>query len=146
MWTITKRVQDQREKSGVTTGDFIDRLNELNKKALNGEFPHISSDQITGQGIVFLAAGFETTSSTLTTLCYNLSKNTDVLETLLQEVDEIVERFDGVVNHDTISDMPYLEACIKENLRLCGPVARMDRLCKKDWTSPDGKLETFNKW
>ena len=89
---------------------------------------------------MFLAAGFETTSSTLTTLCYNLSKNTIVLETLLKEVDETVERFDGVVDHDTINGMPYLEACIKENLRLNGPVARMDRLCMKDWTSPDGKL------
>ena len=58
----------------------------------------------------------------------------------MQEVDETVERFDGVVDHDTISDMPYLEACIKENLRLNGPVARMDRLCMKDWTSTDGKL------
>ena len=139
MWTITKRVQDQREKSGVTTGDFIDRLNELNKKALNGEFPHLSSDQITGQGIVFLAAGFETTSSTLSTLCLNLSKNPAVLERLLEEVDEVVERFEGMVDHNTISDMPYLEACIKEDLRLDGPVARMDRMCQKDWTSPDGE-------
>ena len=68
---------------------------------------------MTGQGIVFLAAGFETTSNTLTTLCLNLAKHPDVLETLLQEVDEIIQRFDGVVDHETISDMPYLDACIK---------------------------------
>ena len=74
LWTITKRIQDQRESSGSNSGDFVDRLNELNKKVKAGEFPSLSSDQITGQGIIFLAAGFETTSSTLATLCYNLSK------------------------------------------------------------------------
>ena len=60
-----------------------------------------------------LAAGFETTSNTLSTLCYNLARYPDVLNTLLQEVDEITEKFDGVVDHETIADMPYLDACIK---------------------------------
>ena len=140
LWKITRRVQDQRQSSGVTTGDFIDRLNELNKKAESGEFPSLTSDQITGQGIIFLAAGFETSASSLSTLCFNLAKNPEVLDRLLEEVDEVVERCDGVVDHETISDMAWLEACIKENLRLCGPVARIDRLCKKDWTSPDGRM------
>ena len=113
LWNLTKKVQDQRLSSGVERGDFIDRLNELNKKVVAGEFPNLTSEQVTGQGIVFLGAGFETTSNTLTTLCLNLAKHPEVLDTLLEEVDEVIERFDGVVNHDTINDMPYLDACIK---------------------------------
>ena len=35
------------------------------------------------------------------------------METLLSEVDTILEEHDGVINHETIADMPYLEACIK---------------------------------
>ena len=62
---------------------------------------------------MFLGAGFETTSNTLTTLCLNLAKHPQVLDSLLEEVDEVIERFDGVVNHETINDMPYLDACIK---------------------------------
>ena len=65
------------------------------------------------QGIIFIAAGFETTSNTLSTLCYNLAKHPDVLDTLITEVDEVFDQFDGVVNHETISEMPFLEACIK---------------------------------
>ena len=65
------------------------------------------------QGIVFIAAGFETTASCLSTICYSLARNPDVFQTLLEEVDDITEKFDGVVNHETITDMPYLDACIK---------------------------------
>ena len=78
------------------------------------------------------------------------------METLLGEVDTILAKHDGVVNHETIADMPYLEACIKvffeislmlfepsltqENLRLHGPVTRNDRLCIKDWVDISGEL------
>ena len=113
LWNLTRSVQAERAKLGTTTGDFIDRLNELNEKWKKGEFPSLSSEQITGQGIIFIAAGFETTSNTLSTLCYNLAKHPDVLDTLITEVDEVFDNFDGVVNHETISEMPFLEACIK---------------------------------
>ena len=60
-----------------------------------------------------MAAGFETTSNTLTTLCLQLAQNQDILLNLLEEVDDVVEKFEGVVDHETIADMPYLDACLK---------------------------------
>ena len=65
------------------------------------------------QGIIFIIAGFETTSNTLSTLCYNLAKHPDILDTLIEEVDSVFDNFGGDVNHETISEMPFLEACIK---------------------------------
>ena len=49
----------------------------------------------------------------MTSLSLSLAKNPAVMETLLSEVDTILEEHDGVINHETIADMPYLEACIK---------------------------------
>ena len=87
------------------SGDFIDRLIELKKRheagkiliyldnyhenivnddhpdqhhTLSGEFPALTTGQITGQSIVFLLAGFETTSNTLASLTYHLAKNPEV--------------------------------------------------------------------
>ena len=87
------------------SGDFIDRLIELKKRheagkiliyldnhhenivnddhhdqhhTLSGEFPALTTGQITGQSIVFLLAGFETTSNTLSSLTYHLAKNPEV--------------------------------------------------------------------
>ena len=144
-------------------GDFIDRLIELKKRheagvwsiitnhhinlchhnlllilistdqPLSGEFPALTTGQITGQSIVFLLAGFETTSNTLSSLTYHLAKNPDVQETLVEEVDDVLEAHGGRLDHESITDMPYLEACIKEALRIFPPVSRNDRMCTKDW-------------
>merc|ERR1712130_913039 len=37
------------------------------------------------------------------------------------------------LERESITDMPYLEACIKEALRIFSPVSRNDRMCTKDW-------------
>jgi len=70
------------------------------------------------QGIVFLLAGYETTAQTLGSLTYHLAKNPEVLDTLVREVDDVLETFQGRVDHETIADMVYLDACVKETLRL----------------------------
>ena len=54
-------------------------------------------------------------------------------DTLVEEVDEVLEAHEGRLDHETITDMPYLEACIKEALRIFPPVSRNDRMCTKDW-------------
>ena len=49
LWEITKRVQNLRESNGPGPGDFIDRINELSRRVQNGEFPSLTTDQVTGQ-------------------------------------------------------------------------------------------------
>ena len=49
LWKITKSVQLQRQSAGAGPGDFIDILNDLNRRVEKGEFPSVTSEQITGQ-------------------------------------------------------------------------------------------------
>ena len=37
----------------------------------------------------------------------------------------MLDDFDGRIDYDTINQMPYLEAAINENLRICPPVTRL---------------------
>merc|ERR1712038_199892 len=134
LYNIPKSVQSEREKSGTGSGDFMYRLIELQKQVKRGEITGISEDQVTGQGIVFFAAGFETTSNTLGTLCYNLVKNPEAMAKLEEEIETTLVEHDGKVNQETVSEMPYLEACIKETLRIFSPAARNDRRCNEDWS------------
>ncbi len=124
LWDMTKEISEKRTHE---RGDFIDRIKEIKKQGILNEY------QTYAQGIGFFQAGFETTSNTLSTLTYALAKNPDVQEELFREVEEVMSKIgDGKMDHETVQDMPYTEACLYENLRLNGPVTRVDRLCLRD--------------
>ena len=51
----------------------------------------LSEEMIMAQGIGFFIAGFETSSNTMSTLCYNLAVNEEVQEKLYQEICSVIE-------------------------------------------------------
>ena len=44
-----------------------------------------------------------------------------------EEIQNVLDKYDGVINHETIGDLTLLEAAINENLRMFGPVIENDR-------------------
>lgn len=50
-------------------------------------FPALSDKEIVAQAFVFILAGYETTSSTLNYLSYNLATHPDVQQRLQEEID-----------------------------------------------------------
>jgi hypothetical protein len=64
---------------------------------------------IMSQGIGFFIAGFETSSNTMSTLCYNLAMNPEVQEKMYQEICSVTEDNNGIIDHETIGHMNYLE-------------------------------------
>ncbi len=50
-----------------------------------------------------------------------------IFEKLYEEIENVLEKHDGQINHKTINEMHFLEAAILENLRMCGPVNQSGR-------------------
>ena len=123
---MTKSIADNRKEP---RNDFIDRLNELN---VDKTTHNLSEEVIMAQGIAFFIAGYETSSNTLSTLCYNLAKNPEVQDKVYEEICKVTEENDGLISHETTSQMSYLEATIEEDLRIHPPVLSLDRECSKD--------------
>lgn len=43
---------------------------------------------------------------------HELAINPDIQQRVHEEIDAVLEKFDGQVTYDSISEMKYLEACI----------------------------------
>jgi len=128
LWDHVRRIQNERTASGQKHGDFVDRLLEMKTSLVKSGL--ISEDQVTAQGMIFFLAGYDTTSRGMGALLYFLSKNPEEYDILQDEIDSV----DGDnFNHDTIADLPYLEASLKEAMRLLPAISRNDRKCVKDW-------------
>ncbi|KAF0294716.1 Cytochrome P450 3A31 [Amphibalanus amphitrite] len=121
-----------REKNPSSTRDFLQLL--MDTKDKDGK-RILSDSSIVAQSSLFLIAGYDTTSTLLTFAAYCLAVDQEIQQRVQQEVDDAVERHGGL-NYEAIMDMPYLDRVISETLRLYPPVARLERVCSKDYTLP----------
>ncbi|XP_030635435.1 cytochrome P450 3A27-like isoform X1 [Chanos chanos] len=106
----------KQEKAGDSKGE------EINKG--------LTDHEILSQAMIFIFAGYETSSSTLTFLFYNLATNPHTIKKLQEEIDHTFPN-KAPVEYDKMMQMEYLDAALNESLRLYPVVPRLERVCKK---------------
>ncbi|RZF44024.1 hypothetical protein LSTR_LSTR007296 [Laodelphax striatellus] len=109
-------------------------------KSENSDVVLMTEDIVIAQSILFLIAGFETSSTLLTFASYELALNIDVQNKVRNEINEVLEKHDGQVNYQALNEMVYLEMVLNEALRKHPPVARIDRVCTKTYTVPQTNI------
>ncbi|KAI5617742.1 cytochrome P450, family 3, subfamily A, polypeptide 65, partial [Silurus asotus] len=90
----------------------------------------LNDHEILSQSMMFIFAGYETSSSTLSFLFYNLASNPETVKKLQKEIDETFPN-QAAVDYDTVMNMDYLDAALNESLRLYPVALRLERVCKK---------------
>ena len=66
---------------------------EEEKKTWNGPLKKtLTNNELLSQAILFLAAGYETTATTLEFISYNLAKNQEIQDKLINEIDQVLEK------------------------------------------------------
>ncbi|KAG9279953.1 cytochrome P450 3A40-like isoform X1, partial [Astyanax mexicanus] len=86
--------------------------------------------EILSQSFIFMVGGYDTTSTTLTFLLYNLATNPDCLNKLVEEIDKTFPH-DAPVTYDALMKLEYLEMVINESMRLFPTAPRLERVCRK---------------
>lgn len=92
---------------------------------------------IGSHAVTMISAGHETTSKGLAFTAYLLAWNPRAQDLLFDELEEVVHSR-AVPNLEDIKDLPYLNAVLKESLRLLPPVPAVARVAVKDDVLPSG--------
>ncbi|KAI0376191.1 cytochrome P450 [Hypomontagnella monticulosa] len=142
------RAEQERQENIAKMGELSDKIvkdrivhpkpeaHDLLNFMLNGvdreTGEKLSVENIRFQMSTFLSAGYETTSATLSFVYYFLCDNPDVLLKAQQEVDDVVG--DKVITASMLPKLDYIDACIKESLRVMPPINLFNRTATKDTT------------
>ncbi|XP_057604859.1 cytochrome P450 3A12-like isoform X2 [Hippopotamus amphibius kiboko] len=127
-----KRMKESRLKDKqMHRVDFLQlMINSQNSKEVDTHNA-LSDLELVAQGIIFIFAGYETTSSSLSFLIYELATHPDVQQKLQEEIDATFPN-KAPPTYDGLAQMDYLDMVLNESLRLFPIIGRLERVCKRD--------------
>ncbi|KAF7777643.1 hypothetical protein Agabi119p4_3715 [Agaricus bisporus var. burnettii] len=119
------------EKAGARQNDILSLLVRANA---SGEADQrIPAEQILAQIPTFMAAGHETTSTATTWALFELAKDSHMQQRLREELLNVATQSPTV---DELNALTYLDAVIRETMRLHSPVPMTIRLATEDDVLP----------
>ncbi|XP_070695459.1 cytochrome P450 3A30-like [Pempheris klunzingeri] len=89
----------------------------------------LTDNEILSQAMIFIFAGYETSSSSLGFLAYNLATNPQIQKTLQEEIDETFPQ-KSQPTYEALMKMEYLDMVMNESLRLYPIANRLERMSK----------------
>ncbi|XP_075745763.1 cytochrome P450 3A41-like isoform X1 [Rhipicephalus microplus] len=100
------------------------------KKSERSEIKKMSLDGMTAQIILFFMAGVDSVSNALAVTAYYLALNPESQDKVIAEVDKALAK--GGLTYNSLQEVQYLDACIKEAMRLCIPDSILLRVCTEE--------------
>ncbi|KAM6156415.1 cytochrome P450 3A14-like [Erethizon dorsatum] len=129
---IKKMKEDRLKPNQKHRADFLHlMMNSQNPKDTESH-KALSDVKILAQSIIFIFAGYETTSNTLSFIMHTLATRPDVQKKLQQEIDTTLPN-KAFPTYDAMMEMEYLDMVVNETLRLYPVANRIERMSKKDF-------------
>ncbi len=128
---LVQGIMDRRSSSPLEDGAEKDLLDVLMSIRAEDGSQRFSADTVTGMFISMMFAGHHTTSGTASWTLIELLRHPDVMAAVVDEIDDLYA--DGSqVSYQALREIPWLEAGIKEALRLHPPLILLLRVAKSD--------------
>lgn len=142
MTGLVQQVLDRRTSDLANNNDPKDRKTTFIDILLreHEQRPDVFTQaDVDGELRTFLAAGHETTATTLTWFLFYVGHHPHVMRKIQQEIDSLYEtKEDEELNLSDLKNLKYLEAAINESMRLTASVPVFSRTADEDLTVPDG--------
>ena len=116
---LGRKVLEIRKKSPSGRRDLFQLMLEAEEESSSvNRSQKLTDEEIIAQTIVILAAGFETTGSTLAFTAYYLALYPEMQERLRREIEEATRSHDHTSTLDFVNGLEYLDRVISEVLRI----------------------------
>ncbi|KAF2885200.1 hypothetical protein ILUMI_20975 [Ignelater luminosus] len=123
------RLGYENQNNDIDTGFAVVEESELGKTKRQRK--EITDDDITAQALGFFFAGFDTGSTLMCYISYELARNPDIQENLYRE---IIDSCKEKVTYEAVLGMKYLDCVVSETLRKWPLAPFLDRLSVKPFT------------
>lgn len=123
--SIISQVLTERRRTGEQREDFLQLM--MNQKKNDTDLI-ITDELITSNSFIFMLAGLESSSITLSFCLYELAKRNELQENIRNEIRQCIENFNGL-NYEAVCAMKLLSRSVLETLRLHPPTPMTTRLC-----------------
>lgn len=132
------RDEAEEETSNDDAGFATAQESDIGKLHVNRNW---TDDEIVAQCFLFFAAGFETVSTLMSFMSYELAINLDIQQKVYEEIRNVHDSLNGArISYDTLSKLKYLDQVMCEALRKWTPALLTTRKCTKDFEfNYDGK-------
>lgn len=121
------------EKKNIQGRDLMSLLVKANMATDLPEGYQMDDEEVLAQVPTFLVAGHETTSTAVTWILFFLSTNPGVQAKLRRELASVSTALPGM---DELQALPYLDAVVRETLRVYSPVPSVIRVASRDDVIP----------
>jgi cytochrome P450 family 6 len=101
---------DYRQKNDVKRNDFVSMLLGLKDS--------FTADELAAEAFLVYAGGFETSSTLMTFVLYELALNPDIQQRLRDEIETEIENNNGKLTYDLLFGMKYLDQVSWNHARL----------------------------
>lgn len=125
MIAMVKQNLEYREGQNVIRKDFFQLLVQIRNGGnverdgewatkITGEEKDktLSIEEVAAHAYLFLIAGYESSSSTMSFLLYELARNVEAQGKVHAEIDQVLAKYDGQVTYESLREMKYLDCCI----------------------------------
>ena len=129
MTNANKKQDSEEQENDSINNEAIYGQSDETEVVFNKSKVEITEDDILATSFLFFVAGFETTASLLSFLFYSLALDQKCQQKLYEEV----VSFKGKIDYESLAQMPYLNACIAETLRLYNPLGATSRIASEDY-------------
>ncbi|XP_026847098.1 probable cytochrome P450 28a5 [Drosophila persimilis] len=101
--------------------DFLDYILQMAEKR------SLDTRQLLAHTMTFLLDGFETTATVLAHMLLLLGREPEAQKRLREEILAHVK--DGIVSFEKLNELPFLDACVQETIRIFPPAFMSNKLC-----------------